>query len=167
MGFPSPQSDKVSVCLCIFHRSRVVRTRETRVFRAWPESLYLHVRPGPSCLFWTCWQRSPQGLWSDGPAAEAGPPPSCICLKDKPMTTEYQCTSEYQCLYVLEQQSDKFHNRVVIEPSVDPWCLYTVYQPASLSSTPLWSMRVPLTRLLKGSKAVMLSIAGCFFPRYS
>lgn len=28
-------------------------------------------------------------------------------------------------------------------------------------------MRVPLTRLLNGSKAVMLNIAGCFFPRYS
>lgn len=39
--------------------------------------------------------------------------------------------------------------------------------PARLSCTPLWSMRVPLTRLLNGSKAVMLSMAGCFFPRYS
>lgn len=47
------------------------------------------------------------------------------------------------------------------------WLLLFVHQPASLSSTPLWSMSVALTRLLKGSKAVMLSIAGCFFPRYS
>lgn len=41
------------------------------------------------------------------------------------------------------------------------------YTPARLSCTPLWSMRVPLTRLLNGSKTVMLSMAGCFFPRYS
>lgn len=41
------------------------------------------------------------------------------------------------------------------------------YTPARLSCTPLWSIRVPLTRLLNGSKAVMLNMAGCFFPRYS
>lgn len=46
-------------------------------------------------------------------------------------------------------------------------CRRKQYTPARLSCTPLWSMRVPLTRLLNGSKAVMLSMAGCFFPRYS
>lgn len=158
MGFPSPQSDKVSVCLCIFHRSRVVRTRETPVFSGLTRVLctYMSVQ-GPVVYF----ELVDKDLHGASDLMDLQQELSLLPLVDA------WKTNPKAFRYNLVQQSDKCDNRAVIEPSVDPWCVYTVYQPASLSSTPLWSMRVPLTRLLKGSKAVMLSIAGCFFPRYS
>lgn len=158
MGFPSPQSDKVSVCLCIFHRSRVVRTRETPVSPSLTRVLctYMSVQ-GPVVYF----ELVDKDLHGASDLMDLQQELSLLPLVDA-WKTNRRVFATIWC-----QQSDKCDNRAATEPSVDPWCVYTVYQPASLSSTPLWSMRVPLTRLLKGSKAVMLSIAGCFFPRYS
>lgn len=49
----------------------------------WTRPLHLHVHLGTSCPFWTCWQRSPQGLWSDEPAAPAEHPLSYMYLQKR------------------------------------------------------------------------------------
>lgn len=49
--------------------------------------VHLHVRLGPSCLFWTCLQRSRQGLWSGGPAAAVELPLSYMYLQEKHQKT--------------------------------------------------------------------------------
>lgn len=79
---PSPRSDKVTVhtCRCTFHNTHAC-VCVLHIYRHDAWNLHLRVHLGPSCLFWTCWQRSPQALWSGEPGAAAEPLLSCMCLR--------------------------------------------------------------------------------------